>query len=438
MTATTDGRPVVVVPHGTGSVPILQVVGALSPIADVVWLADSDDPGVGDGLRTLRRFGAVVDTAGLLLDEVAAAVAPHRPSGVLPLIDGDLVPLADLALRLGLPFHPPEVALRLSDKLVQRQALADGGVPVPAFWEVPGPSATEALAALAGQVRFPAVLKPRRGAGSRRTVPVADRAGLAAALESVACGSALPEPMLVEEYLPGRTEDGRQPFAEFVSVESVVDAGELHHLTTTGRLPFAEPFRETGSFIPSALGPDETEAVFDAVTDALDVLGVTHGCCHTEVKLTPDGPRIVEVNGRMGGGIRKMLQVTTGLDLFDRCVRMALGEPAGLERPLRFDGVGYWLLLQPPAWARAVRSIGGMQAVTELPGVEEVSPNLRPGDRIEPWRGTATYLMEVVGKAADHAGVVRANELAYEAADVVYERVVEPAESGAPSNGAAA
>ena len=433
----TGGRPVVVVPHGTGSVPLLQVAAAARPIADVVWLVDSSDPAVGASLRMLRRFGSVVDAAGLHPDQVAAAVAPYRPSGVLPLLDRDLVPLADLAVRLGLPFHSPVVATRLSDKLVQRRALAEGGVPVPGSWEVPGTSVPEALARLSGQVGFPAVLKPRAGAGSRRTVPVADLAGLAAALAALAGRGVLPEPMLVEEYLPGRAGDGRRPFAEFVSVETVVERGGIHHLSVTGRLPLVEPFRETGSFVPSALGAEDTEAVLGAATDALEALGVAHGCCHTEVKLTPDGPRIIEVNGRMGGGVPDMLRVATGLDLIGLCVRLAVGEPARLERPLRFDGVGYWLFLQPPATARTVRSIGGMRAVAELPGVEDVFPHLRPGDLVDPWRGTDTFVMAVLGKAADHAGVRRANELAHEAADVVYDRSDDPIGDGAAKGAAA-
>lgn len=431
-------RPVVVVPYGTGSFPLLQVAAATRPIADVVWLVDSGDPVVGGSLRLLRRFGVVVDAAGLRPDQVAAAVAPYRPNGVLPQVDRDLVPLADLALRLGLPFHSRLVANRLTDKLAQRRALAEAGVPVPVFWEVPATSAAEALAAVAGQVRFPAVLKPRAGAGSRRTVPVADLSGLAAALADLAGSGAMPEPMLIEEFLPGRSGDGPQPFAEFVSVETVVDADGPRHLTVNGRLRLAEPFRVTGTFVPGALGPDDTEAVLGAATDALEALGVSHGCCHTEVKVTPDGPRIIEVNGRMGGGVPDMLRVSAGLDLIGLCVRLAIGQPAGLEGPLRFDGVGYRLLLQPPVWARAVRSIGGMRAVAELPGVETVSPHLSPGDPVEPWRGTATYVIEVVGKAADHAGVLRANELAYEAADIAYDRIDDPAESGAIPKGAAA
>ena len=44
----------------------------------------------------------------------------------------------------------------------------------------------------------------------------------------------------------------------------------------------------------------------------IEALGVSTGCLHTEVKFTPDGPEIIEVNGRVGGGVPEMLERAAG------------------------------------------------------------------------------------------------------------------------------
>jgi hypothetical protein len=58
--------------------------------------------------------------------------------------------------------------------------------------------------------------------------------------------------MILEGYLP-TPEHRVSPFAPIVSVESYVSGNELHHFAVTGGLPFAEPFRETRSVLPSDL-----------------------------------------------------------------------------------------------------------------------------------------------------------------------------------------
>ena len=71
---------------------------------------------------------------------------------------------------------------------------------------------------------------------------------------------------------------------------------------TIARFPLAEPFRETGDFMPHPLETEEAETVVAVAIAAAEALGVRSGALHTEIKLTPDGPRIIEVNGRIGGG----------------------------------------------------------------------------------------------------------------------------------------
>ena len=84
--------------------------------------------------RLLRRFGPVVDISNLSIREVADAVRPHHPEGIMAFTDGQMMTASRLAQELALEFDVPEVVERLTDKDKQRAALRQGGLPVPAWW----------------------------------------------------------------------------------------------------------------------------------------------------------------------------------------------------------------------------------------------------------------------------------------------------------------
>ena len=147
--------------------------------------------------------------------------------------------------------------------------------------------------------------------------------------------------MVLEGYLADDPSRAGEPYADYVSVESVVAEGVISHLALTGRFPLAENFRETGFFIPAALNDDDQSAVLALATSAIEALGVTTGCLHTEIKFTPDGPRVIEVNGRVGGGVPEMLDRAAGVTLVEITLRVALGEAGADRRPGRHRA--HWL-----------------------------------------------------------------------------------------------
>lgn len=430
------GRPVVLVPHGYRSIPPLQLAAAATDVCDLVWLVRGSDPEAASVGRLLGRVGPVVDIDGLGADQAAAALASYRPGAVVAFRDLDLVPMAALAERLGLDFHPPAVAQRLADKVDQRRALRAGGVPVPSWWELPSRRDPVALAALAAEVAYPAVVKPRQGSGSWHTFPVRDAADLVAVLRGLS--GTEDEAMIVEQYLPSVAGADQQRFADYVSVETLGTTTGLAHVAVTGRLHPVAPFRETGFFVPSDLGPDDTAAVLQSATDALGALGVASGCVHTEVKLTPAGPRVIEVNGRLGGGIRDILLASAGIDLLAIHLQSALGQPVDLAGPVGGGAVGYRLFYQPPVSARRVRTVAGLEQVGALPGVDAVSLHLSPGDPVDAAQGSRSFVFSVVGAADDPAGVAEVNRRMYELARVTYDHAADQAADQPVTDGARA
>ena len=314
-----DGlQRLLVVGHGPRSHPPFQVAEAASGLCRLLWLIDESLPGNAVTTRLLRKLGIVVDVAGMSPQEIASSLRAHSPDGVLALHDEDIMLFALVSADLGLGYHSPEVARRLVDKLLQREALRNGGLATPLCWEVPAEGDPSALQAFAATVKYPAVLKPRRASGSRYAMPVADADDLVSSLSVLPPEAGGETGLLVEQYLPGLLTGPNDRFADILSVESLVMVGEVTHVALNGRFPPAEPFRETGTFIPAELAPVQQTAVLEVATAALAAIGVKTGAFHTEIKLTPDGPRVIEVNGRIGGGVPEMLLRASGVSLFAR------------------------------------------------------------------------------------------------------------------------
>lgn len=380
----------------------MSLVEAADGVCQMIWIVDTGVAGTAPMVRLLRRLGDVVDVAGLSVDEAAEAIAATRPDGICALSDARLVWTAAVAERLKLPFLTVGTAEALTDKYAQRAALRSGGLPTPASWIVPTMGDRAAWDALRKEVRFPLILKPRHGEASRDTVLIESFADLRRAVAGVGEVRGSDEALVLEEYLADRPQDVGTPFAGYVSVESFVSDGEINHLAVTGRFPPADPFRESGFFMPSALTDEEHLAVLRVASAAVAAVGAHTGCLHTEIKLTPDGPRVIEVNGRIGGGVPEMLLDATGVKLMPLALRLALGERISFGAMPEFAKVGYLFYVQAPVDMRTVRAIIGLDELRACTGVYEVTVNRGPGRQVD-WReGNHGHVFSVRGAVSDH------------------------------------
>jgi biotin carboxylase len=393
--------------------------------ADLLWVVDGASAGDPTLVRLLRRLGTVVDISRLGPDAAARVLCPHRPDGIVSFVDDHVEAAAALAVRLGLTYHSPEVARTVVDKRLQRAALDAAGVPGPRNWTVPAGLPMADTARLAAQVCYPAVLKPAEGSGSRGIRWVDDARDL---VEHLGAGGPGVD-YLVEQYLED-APDTEAWMASYLSVESVVRAGRAWHVAFTGRFPLAESFRETGNFLPGIIRPDQVSPVLALVDRAIAALGITDAVIHTEVKLTPDGPMLIEVNGRLGGRPPFLLVEVSGVNLFQVACQVAVGEPVAFDGLARCREVGFWLMRQPPVWAARVASVSGLDEVRNLSGVHTVNLRRGPGEPVD-WRnGTDSQVLTVRGSAPDHRSLS-------ETIDAIGHKVTVTYDDWRAANGAA-
>ena len=417
---TSDRRPLLVIVYGTGATSPFLLADSASSMCDIAWIVDSDEFDDRAMLRLLRKLGPVVDIAGMAEDDAADALRALQPDGIVAYADAQMATASALAARLGLDYHDAVVAQRLLDKVTQRQALHDGGLPVPTCTAVPGRTTSGAIDALVQGIEFPVVIKPRQGAASRDTHLVRDEAGLRRIIGEESTDDA-ESTMVVESYMVGATPPPSAQFSDYVSVESVVVAGRISHLAVTGRLPQDAPFRETGLIIPSDFAPSLQEEILDLATAAIEAIGIRIGCLHTEIKVTDKGPRVIEVNGRIGGFVPQTLQLASpATDLFEISRRVALGEQVVFPDLVPTTGVGYVIAQQPPIGAHQVASVHGLDRLAAYPGVDAVSLSRQPGDEVDWRKGSHEYVFSVLGTVPRHEDMRALEQFIDEAVTVTY------------------
>lgn len=398
----------------------IEVATAVGEMCALVWVVDTSRD-MGPMAPMLQRTGDVVDIANLTQDSAISRVADCRPAGIVAFSDTQLSTAAAIASGLSLRYNSPSVTRLFLDKYAQRVALRDAGIAVPRVAVVATRAERASVLDSVKSIVFPAVMKPRHGSGSRDTYRVESAEALTRLSASLDADESGRGEYIVEEFIPDSGILSDAGFADYVSVESVVVDGKPRHLAITGKFPLAEPYRETGNFIPCLLSREHIDEVRTLADDAVAALGVECGCLHTEIKVTPVGPRVIEMNARVGGGgIDSLFAMSYGESLLRISVLSALGLEVADDMELRSDAIAYQVFVQPPMSARRIERIGGLDEVSGLPGVEQVFVNRSVGDATN-WRdGSQGYVASVRGWAPDHGALRLTRERIADRLDCAY------------------
>eukprot|EP00798_Chlamydomonas_sp_ICE-L_P025943 gene25943-11622_t len=264
------------------------------------------------------------------------------------------VPLASrLAEKLGLPHNTVEAVDNARDKHCTRDVMEKAGLPTPLHYRI---ACFQDVAKAGAHVGFPSVIKPVSGAASIGVIRVNNEEDLNRAYERVVrdmSNARIVAGALIEGDAEDRSSKGNA--AEWMSIvlmlEEYLDGDEVDcdlifdngvpvYGAVADNWPTIEPyFNETGSNQPSILPKSQQEALLELSVRAVQCLGFKLGVFHVECKFTSRGPRLIEVNCRMGGGpVRDMNLLTWGVDLVEEHLMACCGipvRPPVAKRPLK-------------------------------------------------------------------------------------------------------
>ncbi|WP_151770293.1 ATP-grasp domain-containing protein [Streptomyces abyssomicinicus] len=341
-------------------------------ICHLDYIGKVQDPGAN--ARVIGVRGDAPDDEWIALAAAAHAVDPFTRIGTFG--ERDQGRYAAIAEALGLQAHSAETVTLVHDKAAMRARLAERGVDTTAAARVGDLAALRDFVRAAGG---PCVVKPVSSSGSAGVAKVSGESDLASAFE-LAAGSYLgltSAGVLVEEFLTG---------PQF-SVEAFSEGGEHVMIAVTRKYSDPATFVELGHVSPADV-PADTRAEIEAyVTTVLEAVGIEFGPSHTEVVLTPTGPRVIETHIRMGGDMIPTLALeATGVDIDDCTARQALGEkvlPGIRARLAEASGRGCSAIwFASVAAPGTLEEIMGLEEARALSGVTEVEPMARPGAEV--------------------------------------------------------
>jgi carbamoyl-phosphate synthase large subunit len=290
-------------------VPVIETCRRLGHRALV---ADYDANAPGLGLADVVPLVVSTNDTEAILE----AARRHRVDGIVTTSDYPVRSVARVCRELGLAGLSERCAEICTNKFLQRQLLRAEGLVAPECLLV---GAAAGLADVASRLRLPVVVKPVDSSASRGVGLVEDWAALGAAYRE-ALSYSRSKQVLVEEFISG---------PEY-SVEVLADGSGAHIVAITEKTTQGEDgryFVETRHIVPADLAGEAERAVRACVERAVRAAGIAHAASHTEVKLTPAGPVIVEMAARLGGDFitSDLVPLATGVSMVEAVIRLALG-----------------------------------------------------------------------------------------------------------------
>lgn len=292
--------------------------------------------------------------------DVSAAVEAakrHKIDGVLTLAtDMPMRAVAAIAEECGLIGVSTDTARKATDKSVMRNALKEAGVPIPQFFVV---KTKEEYWEATRKLSIPYMVKPADSSGSRGIIKVENDIEIERAyyyaLEHSRNGI-----VVVEEYMAGPE----------VSVETIAIEGKINVIQVTDKITTGSPhFVEMGHTQPSRL--DCIDEIKRIAILANKAVGIENGPSHTEMIITQDGPKIVELGARLGGDCitTHLVPLSTGVNMVEACIRIALGEKPDITPTLNCGSAIRYFHQR----AGMVKKIEGIEKAKEYDGVRNIS-----------------------------------------------------------------
>ena len=256
------------------------------------------------------------------IDKIVEICKELKVDGVVATTELTVPITAHVANRLGLLGNPIEVANQLTDKYRNRECIKElTDLLSPQYAEV---KSVEGI--LESGISFPMILKPTNLGGKRGVAVVHDESTLQKAFEYTVRSYGEKEVQIIaEQFLSEGIE---------CSVESLSYQGHHTIIQITKKDSSGPPHCvELGHHQPASISKEQWDNIVKAVSSGLTAIGLTHGPCHTEIKLIDNKVYLIEFNARPGGDHIwwPMIELSTGFDIMAAIAMTATGELKSID-----------------------------------------------------------------------------------------------------------
>lgn len=324
------------------------------------------------------------------IPKVLECAKKHKINGIMTLAsDMPMRTIATVSKEMNIIGIDEKTALKATSKFLMREALKTNHVPIPSFIKINTESECYSAVLKLKEKGYKCIIKPVDNSGSRGISLLSDFEEMTVkrAYEHGKRFSRSGE-LMVEEYMEGPE----------VSVESISINNECHVIQITDKLTTGSPyFVEMGHSQPSILEKEIKNQIIEITKKAVRAIGIKNGPSHTEIKVTQEGPKIVEIGARLGGDCitTHLVPLSTGVDMVEACIKLALGEEPNIYKKfekgsaIRYFKADYGKIL----------SIENIDEALKITGVKFISFMKNKGDEINEIKSSTDRTGFVISQA---------------------------------------
>lgn len=358
-----------------------------------VIAVDMDSNALGFKIPDVKK--EIISTIDI--ESVMSAAKKHNIDAIMTLAsDMPIMTVAKVSKKLGLVGVDLDTAIKATNKSKMRESLKNFGVPVPLFYKVDSLDKCIKAVNKIKDKGYKCILKPADNSGSRGIVLLPDFNEKTINIAyNYSKNNSRDKIVMVEEFMEGPE----------VSVETISVDGKCNIIQITDKITTGAPyFVEMGHSQPSQL-PDSIKDKIKEITIAANkAIGIISGPSHTEIKITQNGPKIVEIGARLGGDniTTHLTPLSTGVDMVESCIKIALGETPDIR--IKYDkasAIRYF----DQSHGR-IKSIRGVEEASKLPGIIQISIIHGKDHIINGIKSSSDRVGFVIGQADDCKGAI--------------------------------
>lgn len=293
-----------------------------------------------------------------------------------------------------------DTAIKATDKYEMRKVMKGNNVPIPMFFHT---NNFDNFCKIVKNMPIPYIVKPSDNSGSRGIFKVeTEKIDLKEVYEYVTKNSRKGW-ILVEEYMEGPE----------VSVESITYNGVTEVIAITDKLTTGSPYFVEMGHSQYTKHSKKTQNEIKKITKmAIDAVGITNGPSHTEIKITKDGPKIVEIGARLGGDNinTHLVPLSTGINIVRESLKIAMGE----EPIIKFKYNKGSAIRYISGSKGIIKGISDIDNIKKEDGVEVIHIDKKIGEEVSNIRSSNDRIGYVIATATTPEEAIKKCENAIE------------------------
>ncbi len=245
----------------------------------------------------------------------------HNVKGIVTCqMENPLLLMAKLAEELNFIFPSQKSVLNARNKFLMKECFMKAGVACAKGRLI---SSSEKITENScSEIKFPLIIKPLDSFSSRGVYKI-NSFNEIDTYSNITRKFSSTGDVLIEEFMEG----------DEVSVESVTQNGITTVIQITDKVITPYPMAvEMAHIQPSCVDEETQKGITELVKKAIVALGIDNCASHAEVKITSQGPKMVELGARLGGDYitSHLVPLSTGVNIEAAAIQIAMGKKPDL------------------------------------------------------------------------------------------------------------